>query len=931
MKNKALKIVAVVAVIVLVCVGAFPKPQQNVRTATKRVNSPVLSTSTPISTPKGASSSAKNAFGKLPLRFEKNQGQSDPQVQYIAKGAGYTLFLTSTEAVFRLNPPRSNPLKARQVGRNRSRKIGVGQVKPAPLVRMRLSGANSSPNIEAANMLPGTVNYLIGNDPKKWHTKVPTYGTVQFSGVYPGIDLVYYGNQRQLEYDFVVNPGGDPGNIAFEFEGAMDVALSSSGDLSLDSPAGKITARKPSLYQVVNGQRAAVEGAFVARQGRKFGVEVKNYDHTKPLVIDPVLVYSSYLSGSGDGDLAMGVAVDSQGCAYITGYGNTVDFPTVGTSLSAAPPTGNLLAFVSKLNQNGTELVYSTYLGGTTLDAASAIAVDWKGQSYVVGITDSVDFPVNPVNAVQASLGPGATWNAFLAKLTADGQSLLYSTYLGGAGDDEAMGVAVDANENAFVTGYASSLGFPVTTGNAFQPLLNSVNGNAFVTRIDTTQGGSSSLVYSTFLGGSSPYSFNDLNSGDFGGDAALGIAVDSNQNAYVVGEASSTDFPITSGKAYQTTGNAHNSAFLARLDTNQSGANSLVYSTFLGGTGSYGDVGYGIGLDLSANAYITGCALSSDFPVTLGGSNSAAGKAFVARFNTNLAGTGSLSYSALVGGSGGDCGYAIAVDPDGDAYVGGYTSSSDFPVTANAVQLSLASSNSANGVVFALSPDGSNLIYGTYFGGSSAFGDYVYSVALDRSSNLYFAGSTTSVDLPTTQGAFQGSFQGSLYGYGDGFVAEVSEIVTTPQISSIFPTSGGIGTVVTITGSSFGVSQGSGRVLMGSSDGLIASWSDTRVVAVVSSASQNLPVQILQSGSASNTVNFVVTSPMITGITPGGGSAGTQVAINGKGFGAAQGNGRVLLGTNNAVVVSWSDTSVVADVAAEFRRAGNSGDHCGV
>lgn len=911
MKNKNLKILAAMAMIVLVCVEAFSKPQQNTRTAPKRANSSVLGASAPISTPKGASS-AKNAFGNLPLRFEKNQGQSDPQVQYIARGAGYTLFLTGTDAVLRLNPPHSNPLKAPQVGRNRSRKMDAKQLKHPSLIRMKLSGANIAPKIEAANKLPGAVNYLIGNDPKKWHTGVPTFGSVQYSGIYPGIDVVYYGNQRQLEYDFVVNPGGDPGNIAFEFEGAMDVALSSSGDLSLDSPAGEITARKPSLYQVVNGQRAAVEGAFVARQGRKFGVEVKNYDHTKPLVIDPVLVYSSYLGGSGDGDLAMGVAVDSQGCAYITGFGSAVDFPVVGTSLSAAPPTGNLLAFVSKLNQNGTELVYSTYLGGTTLDGASAIAVDWKGQAYVVGATVSVDFPVTPVNAVQVSLGPGATWNAFLAKLTADGQSLLYSTYLGGAGDDEAMGVAVDANENAFVAGYASSSGFPVTTGNAFQPLLNSVNGNAFVTRIDTTQAGASSLVYSTFLGGSSPYSFSQLNSGSFGGDAALGIAIDTNENAYVVGEASSTDFPITSANAYQTTGNAHNSVFLARLDTNQSRGNSLVYSTFLGGTGTNGDLGYGISLDSSANAYITGCAFSADFPVTISnGTNSAQGKAFVAKLNTNLSRT--VSYSILVGGTGGDCGSAIVVDPDGDAYVGGFTWSSDFPVTAGAVQSTLQSSGSANGFLITLSPDGRTLLYGTYLGGSgTTSGDYVNSLAMDSHENLYIAGQTDSANFPTTQGALQTGFNGST----DGFVTEVSGIVTTPQISSIFPTSGGIGTSVTITGSSFGVSRGSGRVLLGGMDGLVVSWSDTQVVATVSGGSQSGPVQILQAGASSNAVNFIVNSPVITSVSPNSGAAGTPVTIAGSGFGNAQGSGTVFLGSRPGTVVSWSDTAVVATVA---------------
>ncbi len=911
MKNKALKIVAAVAVIVLVCVGAFPKPQQNVRAATKRVNSPVLSTPTPASTPKGASSSAKNTFGRLPLRFEKNQGQSDPQVQYIAKGAGYTLFLTSTEAVFRLNPPRSNPLKARLVGRNRSRKFGVGLVKQAPLVRMRLSGANISPNIEAANMLPGTVNYLIGNDPKKWHTKVPTFGTVQYTGVYPGIDLVYYGNQRKLEYDFVVNPGGDPKKIAFEFDGATGVALSPAGELKMDSAAGKLTARKPAVYQNQGGQRKPIDGKFVRREGNKIGVKLGNYDPTKPLVIDPILDFSSYLGGSGD-EVANAIAVDSQGFSYVTGDTTSVDFPTSGTSLSSAP-NGTTISFVTKMNQTGTALVYSTYLGGTSTDIAMGIAIDANGQAYVDGLTSSTDFPATPSNAFQSLYGTGATFNAFLAKLSADGQSLVYSTFLGGTGDDEGTGIAIDSNQNAYLTGYASSSDFPITAANAFQAALNSTNGNAFVARIDTTKAGNSSLIYSTFLGGSSPFSFSQLSSGSFGGDGALSIAVDANQNAFVVGEASSTDFPITAATAFQAAGNASNSVFLTRLDTNQSGANSLVYSTFIGGTGPYGDLGKGVAVDLTGNAYVVGDAYSADFPLTVTGTNSANGKAFVAKFNTNLSGTASLIYSTLVGGSGGEQGEAITVDPDGDAYVGGDTGSTDFPVTADAVQSTLQGT-AWNGFLAVVKPDASGLLYGTYLGGSgTGAGDNVFGLALDSHENLYIAGQTDSADFPTTSGAFQTGLNGST----DAFVTEVSGIVTTPQISSISPASGGIGTVVTITGSSFGVSRGSGRVLMGSSDGLIASWSDTQVVAVVSSGSQTLPVQVLQSGSASNTVNFVVTSPTITNITPGGGPAGTQVAITGKGFGAAQGNGRVLLGTNNAVVVSWSDTSVVANVAA--------------
>jgi hypothetical protein len=804
--------------------------------------------------------SPHSSLGAVPLHFEENHGQTNSQVQYIARGAGYTVFLTPQEAVFALRSGHTGSAASGKrkttgfvrPGRDQSEKISV--------LRMKLSGANAAPVALPSDKLPGVVNYLVGRDSRKWRAAIPTYSKIQYLDVYSGIDMVYYGRQNQLEYDFVVNPGADPNKIAFSFEGATALAMATTGEVNLDSPAGRLTAQKPQIYQLDGGKRKPVSGNFALRDAHTIGVDVKDYDRTKPLVIDPVLTFSSFLGGTGD-DAASGIAVDFQGNSYITGSTTSIDFPTTGTSLSAAPTT-TTIGFVSKLDPTGTTLIYSTYLGGSAGDFPSGITVDANGQAYVTGSTRSSDFPVTSATAFQTAPGSGASFNAFLAKLAADGQSLSYSTYLGGTVDDEATGVAIDATGNAYLTGYASSSNFPVTASNAFQSALNSTNGNAFVARIDTTKSGVTSLVYSTFLGGSSPSSLSSLNSGSFGGDAALYVAVDANQNVYLVGEASSTDFPITAANAFQTTGNAQNAVFLARLDTNQSGANSLVYSTFLGGTGTSGDLGAGIALDSSANAYITGCAISSDFPVTIAGANSATGKAFVAKFNTNLSGAASLGYSTLLGGSGGDCGNAIVVDPDGDAYVGGFTFSSDFPVTANALQSTLQSGSASSGFIATLNPDASLLLYATYLGGSgTTSGDFVTALAINLNDNLYIAGTTDSTNFPTTQG----SLQSSLNGTTDAFVTQIAGIVPTPQISSVFPTSGGIGSTVTLTGSAFGNPQGQNMVKFNGIAAPITNWSAGTITARVPSGLNPGTATVIVNGnpSSSNGVQFTVTNPL--------------------------------------------------------------------
>jgi hypothetical protein len=850
---------------------------------------------------------SKIPYGKLPLRFEKNQGQTDSQVHFLARSGSYTLFLTSSEAVFVLTPPGTSHPEFLRRGKRDQRKIQAAQGKKTSVLRMKLSGGNVTPAIEGVSRLPGTVNYLIGRNRNKWHPGIPTFGSVRVSEAYPGVDMLYYGNERQLEYDFVVKPGADPTKIAFEFEGADGVSLGETGEVRIDSRAGRLTVRKPSIYQMEKGVRKPIDGKFVMRDGRSVRVEMNSYDHTKSLVIDPVLAYSTYLGGSNQ-DLARGIAVDAQGNAYVAGYTDSVDFPAIGSSL-APPPTANQtsIAFVSKLDQSGTGVFYSTYFGGSTQDVATGVAVDINGQAYVVGATSDADFPVTN-NAFQTTYESTATSNAYLAKLSSDGQSLLYSSYLGGGASDVGMGLAVDANQNAYLTGSATSSDFPITSAKAFQATLNSANGNAFLARIDTTQSGSNSLIYSTFLGGSSPYSFTQLQSGDFGGDAGLGIAIDSNQNAYIVGEASSVDFPITAGTAYQTSGNAANSAFLAKLNTTQSGSSSLVYSTFLGGTGSVGDVAYGIAVDSSSNPYVVGNASSANFPTTTGATNNGSGKAFAAKFNTSLSGSASLVYGTLIGGSVQDFGFAIAVDANGDASLAGGTFSPDFPVTSGALQSTVPNTSSSSGYIATLSPDGTTLLYSTYFGGSgTTFGDYVNALTTDGSASIYFAGQTDSTDIPTTQGGLQTSLDGQL----NGFVGKLAALVT-PTIASLSPLSGAVSTSVTITGQDFGAPQ-AGTVTFNGVPASPTTWNPTSIQVPVPSGANTGNVVVTVGNLASNGVAFTVSNaaPTIFSANPNAAPVGSQIQITGANFGSSQQNSIVSFNSVVASPSSWSDSAI--------------------
>lgn len=666
-------------------------------------------------------------YGNLPLSFEANQGQTNSRVRFLSRGSGYTLFLTSNEAVLALSKPSAK--KAPTSDRKLQHSNGTAAL------RMELVGANPSASITGLEQLPGRSNYFIGNDPTKWRTDVPTYKKVAYQGIYPGTDLVYYGNQRQLEYDFVVAPGADPRKIRLRIEGARNLKLDSHSNLVLLTGGGQVLLHTPEIYQEFDGKRQSIGGSWGLGKRHEVGFQIGEYDRTKSLVIDPVLVYSTYLGGSSF-DLATGIAVDSSGNAYVVGFTKSPNFPT--ENAFQAVLEGGENAFVTKFNAAGDTLAYSTYLGGSRFDRANSIGVDATGNAYVAGETDSRDFPTE--NAFQADLK--GTVNAFLTKISADGNALVFSTYLGGRGVDDATGVAVDPSGNAHLTGATSSPDFPVA--NALQPTCGGGCGrNAFVTEFNAA---GSELVYSTYLGGNLS-------------DEASGVAVDVQGNTYVTGFTTSPNFPTVN--AFQPSLKGSLNVFVAKINSEGS---ELVFSTYLGGSGN--DDGRGIAVDTSGNAYVVGFTHSSDFPLINPFQSTFAqqGTAFIAKFN---ACGNSLAYSTYLGGSVIDGAQGVAVDTSGDAYVTGWTHSIDFP-TANAFQPNCGGDCLDNAFITEFNSAGDALIYSSYLGGSGY--DFGEAIAVDSSGEAFVTGYTNSVDFPTLS-----PFQSSLAGFQNAFVTKIS------------------------------------------------------------------------------------------------------------------------------------------------------------
>jgi hypothetical protein len=732
-------------------------------------------------------------YGKLPLSFEPNQGQADRRVKFLSRGPGYTLFLTQNEAVLALRKLSQDSKAAGRLGETskmggQAHSITYSQSKAAagPVLAMRFAGANPRSIATGVDRLPGKSNYFIGNDPTKWRTGVPNYARVKYENAYPGVDLVYYGNQGQLEYDFVIAPGIDPAVIQLHVgTGAVSareraqgarLRIDRDGDLIVKVENGELRLQKPQVYQPSRAlsrvalersrgeSRIPIEARYKLSGHNQVSFELGPFDSAKPLVIDPALIYSTYLGGS-KADAAYSIAVDNAGEAYVSGDTEfSTDFPvTTGAFQTVCPADCNAThAFVTKLDASGSALVYSTYLGGSNAEYEylNGIAVDSSGNAYVTGTTYSSDFPTTS-GAFQTALGGnGSVSNAFVTKVNATGSALVYSTYLGGSGGDQGLGMALDAADNAYVTGSTSSIDFPITPG-ALQTACGGGcvgGGDAFVAKLNTS---GSALVYSTYLGGSAS-------------EQAPGVSVDPSGNAYVTGGTYSTDFPTTAG-AFQTVCGGDCTppdAFVTKLNSTGS---ALLYSTYLGGSGN--DWAYAMAVDMSGNAYVTGHTSSIDFPITAGAFQTACGggcvnwDAFITKLNPAGA---ALVYSTYLGGSNYEEGDGIAIDELGSAYVVGNTSSSDFPVTSGAFQAVCNRGTNCgsygDGFVTNLNTSGAVLLYSTYLGGSSS--DGALGVAVGASGYVYIAGSTNSLDFPTTAGAFQPVCRGDCAS-GDAFITK--------------------------------------------------------------------------------------------------------------------------------------------------------------
>ncbi len=741
-----------------------------------------------LTTPDAATQARLSAaYGKLPLLFEANKGQTDRTVKFTTRGPGYRMFLTGDAAVISLDamPAAKGAPSAKT---------------ESAALRLRFVGARANAAVTGEAPVESKSNYFIGNDASRHVTDVPNFKRVRYAELYPGIDLVYYGNQRQLEYDFVLAPGADPAKIALAFDGAKEIVLDAQGDLVLRTSMGDFKQQRPQLYQEIDGRRRAIDGRYVHRSDATIGVEVAAYDASKPLIIDPVLGYSTFLGGSGI-DYGTAIAVDASGNAYVTGYTNSTNFP-VASPYQRALGKSAMNVFVAKLNPAGSGLVYSTYLGaGSETDYASGIAIDAAGNAYITGTTTGSTFPTT-TGAYQKGVSGGGS---FVAKLGPAGNTLLYSTYVLKA---KAYGIAVDASNNAYITG-AASTGF-VTTGGAFQSTIgNAASTNAFVLKLNAT---GTAASYATFLGGS-------------GTDVARGIAVDAGGNAYVGGGTTSPNFPVVSG--VQPTLHGMQDGFVTKLNA---AGNALIYSTYLGGEKD--DIVNALAIDPAGSAYVAGETYSPAFPVTPYAFQRYKGGALVLNTNTSqgngfvskLAVTGdALIYSSFLGGQycgysyctlynppaelPADAAYGIAVDSAGHAYVTGIVRTGRFPLVDSLVTTELQPLSDQDALfVTKVSQGGDALLYSTFvrLGAQAVLNttlaglpsDAGKGIALDGNGNAYGVADGPS-NFPTTAGAFQPVNAGST----DAVVFKLAGPSAGPSVSlSALPSVASAGQAVQLT-----------------------------------------------------------------------------------------------------------------------------------
>ncbi len=887
-------------------------------------------------------------LSQLPLSFEPNQGQTDPQVKFLARGAGYGVFLTADQAVLTLSSDKNSSV-----------------------VRMQLAGANPAAAASGSSPLPGKSNYFIGNDPAKWYSGVPQFARVRYQSVYPGVDLVYYGNHGRLEYDFEVAPGADPRQIALRFQGQERANLDAGGNLILASGGHEVSLKAPRIYQEFGTERRPVAGRFVLRQDGEVSFELAAYDRRRALVIDPELTYSTWLGGSAlESCSAMllvasppsgcpAIAIDPSSNIYIAGATTSVDFPVVPSSafqpmIATAPDV-----FVTKLNAAGSTILFSTYLGGNSLDYTAGVAVDTAFDVVVAGTTASSNFPVSTSSAFQATpTNPNP--HAFVSVLSSTGQNLLYSTYLSGNGAESARGLALDARNKIYVIGTTTSKDQPDAT-HSFPATLGAIqvsslgNSQFFVSKVDPTLVGFPSLVYSTYFGGGNPIDGLTL-----GG----GIAVDANSNVYITGGTNfqhtgspSTDFPIlnafqgcldTPSTSTTTTTNCvtpaspiPTDAFVAKINPAAAAGAQLLYSTYLGGTGN--DVGFGIAVDSGLSAYITGSTTSTDVTIPSGTTPfqrcldnpanpspcpaATASDAFVGKFGTPCTGSSCtttavpFTYFSYLGGSGDDAGLGIAVDSLQGARIAGWTSSPNFP-TPNNNNVQPAIGGGIDAFASRIDTTASSTValghYGTFLGGTA--NDFGTGIATDAQGSSYIVGETASANFPKAN-----PIQAGINGLSDAFITKLGPALSLTVTEVVSPTTVGVGNNATFT---YTITN-NGDLTTGIIFTDVLPSTATFISANATPGQSNCPAPTSSivtctvgtlNGGASGTVT-VVLAPTLPALPfqPGTVSDGGKVSIFGTSKVFAPAVPAVAAVNNLSVSVSPTTTTVAAGTPASF------------
>jgi cold shock CspA family protein len=715
--------------------------------------------------------------------FIENKGQWHSDVLYLSRMGGLDVWITKYGVNYTFYQIEKNP-NAKEAERLPNK--FDHEMEDATLlghrVILKFQNHKASPLPEGIQKQEGYYNYLIGNDPSKHASYVGLYKEAVVKNVYEGIDLRYYFDKGYLRYDFIVQPGADPAQIRFTLEGEEKEYLK-NGALCYTTRFGEVQMQDLYVYQ--QNDKRQVQAKFAQRNGA-WQFQFSGYDKTQPLIIDP-LIYSTYIGGSGI-DSGLSIAIDNTGNAYVTGGTFSSNYGITPGAFQTAYEGGQSDVFVTKLNNTGKTLLYSTYVGGSGTDIGCSIAIDNYGNAYITGHTQSTNYDISP-GVFQTTYG-GGLYDVFVTKLNSTGTALIYSTYIGGSNDDYCNSIAIDGSGNAYIAGYTASSDYPITPG-AFQTTYGGGQHDVFGTKLNST---GTALLYSTYVGGA-------------GIDYGLSIAIDNSGYAYITGYTNSFNYPITTGALQTDYVGGISDVFVTQLNSTGTG---LIYSTYIGG--SDWDMGLGIAIDGSGNAYIIGSTGSIDYDITPGAfqtTHGGDGDVFVTKLNST--GT-ALIYSTLVGGSGTDRGMAISIDSFGNAYITGLTGSIDYDITLDAFQ----TANGGNEDVFVtiLNSMGTALIYSTYIGGSDK--DEAKGIVIDNSGNVYFTGWTNSNNYNITSGAFQTVNGGGL---SDVFVTKLDFVTTGVEtlahnqtLFSIFPnpnkgtftiqsTKGGVFELLDVTG----------------------------------------------------------------------------------------------------------------------------------